>query len=173
MKRFFKIGNWTVILSIALFLAACGPKVIPKEIEEKIDKSLTFEEVQKNPEAYKGKRILVGGEIIETRNLKDKTEIEVLQKPLGSDRGPLSVDESKGRFFLIHPAFLDPTVFRSGRRVTVVGVVEGSRVQNIGEAQKAYPTLESEHLYLWPTESRGSGEPSIGIGFGFGAIFSR
>jgi outer membrane lipoprotein len=135
---------------------------------------VTFEEVKRNPETYRGKRILVGGEIIETRNLQGKTEIEILQKPLGNDRGPLPVDESEGRFLLIHSSFLDPSVFRSGRRVTAVGVVEGSRSQRIGEMEMVYPIFENEHIHLWPSGSGQHGaEPSFGISLGFGAIFSR
>lgn len=158
---------------LVLFFTGCGPKVIPKEYEEKIDKKVTFEEVKRNPEAFQGKRILVGGEIIETRNLQGKTEIEVLQKPLGRDREPIPVDESEGRFILIHPSFLDPTVFRSGRRITAVGVVSGSRSQKIGETEMIYPILESEHIHLWPIGSGQRTEPSIGIGLGFGFGFGR
>jgi outer membrane lipoprotein len=163
----------SLILILPLFLAACGPKVIPKEMEERIDKQLTFDEVKRDPGAFKGKRILVGGEIIETRNLGGKTEIEILQKPLGRDREPLPVDSSDGRFLLVHPAFLDPSVFRSGRRVTAVGVVDGSRSQKIGETEMIYPIFENEHIHLWPVGSGRSSEPSFGISLGFGAIFGR
>lgn len=166
-------GLLLLILFFPLFLAACGPKVIPKEVEEKIDKELTFDEVKRDPGAFKGKRILVGGEIIETRNLQGRTEIEILQKPLGRDRGPLPVDSSDGRFLLIHPAFLDPSVFRSGRRITAVGVVDGSRLQKIGENEMTYPVFENEHIYLWPVGSGQSSEPSFGISLGFGAVFGR
>lgn len=165
--------NLLLFMMFSVFLAACGPKVIPKEHEEKIDKKLTFAEVKRDPAAFKGKRILVGGEIIETRNLEGKTEIEILQKPLGRDRGPLQIDQSEGRFLLIHPSFLDPSVFGSGRRVTAVGVVEGSRSQKIGESEMVFPILENEHIHLWPVGSGQRNEPSFGISLGFGAIFGR
>lgn len=158
---------------VLFLLTSCGPKIIPDEVEERIDREISFEEVKRDPQSYMGKRILVGGEIIETRNLKERTEIEILQKPLGSDRGPLFVDESKGRFLVVHPSFLDPTVFRSGRRITVVGVVEGSRSQNVGETAMVYPVLQDEHLHLWPLDSGRRNEPNFGISLGFGAIFGR
>lgn len=167
-----KAGPLVLFLLFALTVAACGPKVIPKEIEERVDKKLTFEEVQKNPEAFRGRSILVGGEIIEIRNLKDKTEIEVLQKPLGSDRAPVPVDESSGRFILTHPSFLDPSVFRSGRRLTAVGSVQGGRTERIGEAERTVPVFEDEHIHLWPP-GQAQREPSVGFSFGIGAIFGR
>ncbi|SRR5579884_202954 len=172
MKAVLNLGALILLFSSPL-LSSCGPRVVPEDLEGKIEKNITFEEVKKDPEAYKGKRILVGGEIIEIRNLKDKTEIEILQKPLGRDRAPLSVDESGGRFLLIHPSFLDPSVFSSGRRLTAVGLVEGGRTERIGQAEMVVPILQSEHIHLWKPGSGSHTEPSIGIGFGFGAIFAR
>lgn len=173
MRAILNLRAWVLLCLLLSFwtIASCGPRVIPEDLERKIDKGIQFEEVKKDPEAYKGRRMLVGGEIIEVRNLKDKTEIEVLQKPLGRDRAPLSVDESRGRFFLIHPSFLDPSVFGSGRRLTAVALVEGQRTERIGEAEMVYPVLQSEHIHLWPPGSGDQTGPSIGIGFGFG--FSR
>lgn len=161
-----------LLFSLSMF-SSCGPKVIPEDLERKVEKEISFQEVKKSPDSFKGKRILVGGEIIEVRNLKDKTEIEILQKPLGRDRAPLNVDESNGRFVLIHPSFLDPSVFRSGRRLTAVGLVEGSRAEQVGEAEMVQPVLQSEHIHLWPPGQGGRTEPSIGIGLGFGFGFSR
>lgn len=175
MKR---ILNSKILATFFLFLSAlivssCGPKVIPEDLERKVEKEISFQEVRKNPDSFKGKRILVGGEIIEIRNLQDKTEIEILQKPLGRDRAPLNVDESGGRFVLIHPSFLDPSVFRSGRRLTAVGLVEGGRAEQVGQAEMIEPVLQSEHIHLWPPGEGGRTEPSIGIGLGFGFGFSR
>lgn len=165
-----KLAAFLILLSFSL-LSSCGPRAVPEDLERKVDKEINFDEVKKDPEAYKGKRILVGGEIIEVHNLKDKTEIEILQKPLGRDRAPLPVDESRGRFLLVHSSFLDPSVFSSGRRLTVVGLVEGGRTERIGQAEMIYPVLQSEHIHLWPPGSEVQTGPSIGIGFGFG--FSR
>lgn len=159
------------LLLFSSILFSCGPKVIPEDLERKVDKGISFREVKKNPESYKGRRMLVGGEIIEIRNLQNKTEIEILQKPLGRDRAPINVDESGGRFVLIHPAFLDPSVFRSGRRLTAVGLVEGGRSERVGEAEVVQPVLQSEHIHLWPPGEGGRSEPSIGIGLGFGFSF--
>lgn len=161
------------VLIIMTLLASCGPKIIPDEIEVKIDKDLSFEEVSKDPEAYRGKTLLVGGEIIETRNLKEGTEIEILQKPLDAGYVPLPVDASAGRFFLSDPSFLDPAIYKSGRRVTIVGVVKGGRSRHVGGAERLYPVLEKEYIRLWPL---GMGRPydsSPRFHIGLGAIFSK
>ena len=161
------------VICFSFLFVSCGHRIIPKEMEDKVDWTLSFEAVKSDPNATLGKTILVGGEIIETHNKKETTEIEILQKPLGSDYRPLFVDESKGRFIYIHPTFLDPSIYKSGRKVTVVGTVEGARSQRVGEVEMAYPILAGNHLYLWPPYRPHSVEPSIGIGFGFGAVYSR
>ncbi len=161
------------ILIVITLLASCGPKIIPDEISVRIDKDLSFEEVTKDPEAYRGKTLLLGGEIIETRNLKEGTEIEILQKPLDTGYAPLPVDVSAGRFFLSDPSFLDPAIYKSGRRVTIVGVVKGGRSRQVGGAVRFDLVLEKEYIRLWPL---GRGRPydaSPTFHFGLGAIFSR
>ncbi|MFQ5780196.1 MAG: Slp family lipoprotein [Nitrospiria bacterium] len=165
--------SYLFVLIIMTLLASCGPKIIPDEIEAKIDKDLPFEEISRDPELHIGRTILVGGEIIETRNLKDGTEIEILQKPLSSDRAPLPVDESTGRFFLVAATFLDPEIFSSGRRVTVVGMVAGGRTQQIGGTERLYPVLEKEHIHLWPLGLVRPYDSSPRFHIGLGAIFSR
>ncbi|MCG3112968.1 MAG: Slp family lipoprotein [Candidatus Manganitrophus sp. SB1] len=170
-KLYSKMPAVLLLFLSSLIFSSCGQKVIPEDLERKVEKEISFQEVKKNPESYKGKRILVGGEIIEIRNLQNKTEIEILQKPLGRDRAPITVDESGGRFVLIHPSFLDPSVFRSGRRLTAVGLVEGGRSEQVGEAEMVQPVLQSEHIHLWPPGEGGRSEPSIGIGLGFGFSF--
>ncbi len=156
----------------ALLLISCGPKIIPDEISETIDNRLSFEDILKNPKAHLGKTVLLGGEIIETHVLKDGTEIEILQKPLGPGRAPQFTDRSMGRFFLSDITFLDPEIYKSGRRITVVGVVKGSKSKQIGTAEQHYPLLEKTHLYLWPPQSGYASDGSPRISFGFGAIFS-
>lgn len=162
--RLRKMG-WVILLVWSA--AACGPREISEEAG--VDPNLTFEVVKANPETHKGKKIVVGGEIIAVRNLKETTEIEVLEKPLASDRSPLRMDVSRGRFILIQPSFLDPTVFQAGRRITVVGKVTGGRAQKVGEAELTVPVLEEPKIHLWPAarEHAPSWRPDIDIGFGY------
>ncbi len=150
---------------------ACTPKIVPDAIETTIDKTLSFQEIIKKPEAHLGKKILLGGEIIETHVYQEGSEIEILQKPLDSGRAPGFTDESLGRFFLSDTSFLDPVIFASGRRITVVGRVKGSKSRQIGEATRSYPLLEKEFLHLWPQETGHYRDSQSRVSFGVGAIF--
>lgn len=143
---FIKLLKVSLIL---LTVSACGPKVL-NGVD--IDPHLAFEVVKINPEVHKGKRMMVGGEIIEVRNLKESTEIDVLEKPLASDRSPLMIDLSRGRFLVVHPSFLDPDIFKVGRRLTVIATITGGRLQKIGEAEITIPIFETDKIHLWPVE---------------------
>lgn len=158
---------------ITLLLVSCGPKIIPDEIAATIDKNLSFEEILKNPEVHLGKTVLLGGEIIETHVFEKGTEIELLQKPLGPGRAPRFTDQSLGRFFVSDTTFLDPVIFKSGRRMTVVAVLKGSKSRQIGATKHSYPLLEKTHFYLWPPQSGTASDGTPRISFGFGAIFSN
>jgi len=164
------LTRWIALALAALMVAACGPKVLE---EGNLDRHLTFEAVRIDPAAHQGKRMMVGGEIIEVRNLKETTEIDVLEKPLAADRSPVRGDISRGRFVLIQPSFIDPNLFKAGRRLTATATVVGDRVQKIGEAEIRVPVFESPKIHLWPQEQvdphhlHRHGWPEVNFGFGY------
>ncbi len=172
LSDFSKSLGLGVVLISFFFLSACGPRVIPKELRNKVDRGLSFDAVYADPTLHRGKMMLVGGEIIAIHNKKDVTEIEVLQKPLGGDHHPLSVDQSAGRFVYTYPGFLDPSIYKGGRRITVIGQVTGVQSKTVGEAEVVYLVLTGEHLTLWPA-SQLYRESWTGVGFGFDATYSR
>jgi outer membrane lipoprotein len=142
--------RWLLILMIVL-TAGCAP-VISQNVLREVDTDLSFQAIQRNPDGFKGKTVLLGGEIIETIPLPGKTRITVLQHPLGF-RGKPSIDEkSEGRFIVEAQDFLDPFVYSAGRQVTVAGILIGKEVQPLGEINYKYPLVASRELYLWPPE---------------------
>jgi outer membrane lipoprotein len=135
-----------ILLPFVLF-SGCAP--IAKELRAQADRTLTFQQVFQNPEVYKGKIVIWGGEIIETNNQKDGTTlIVVLQRPLDWMEEP-KMKRSEGRFIILIERYVDPYVFRRGRRVTVAGEVLGRKVMRLGELEYPYPFLRSKQIYLW------------------------
>jgi len=141
-----------VLTLILLILAGCS--VVPRELRREVDRSISFQELKQSPDAYVGRKVLLGGEIIETRVFQDETELEILQKPLGSGDAPLETDKSGGRFLVQNKAYLDPAIYRSGRYVTVLGEVMGEKTLRIGETDYRYPLLVSKFLHLWSRARR-------------------
>jgi len=160
--------KWILSLLI-LFVVGCAP-VISQEVLREVDKDLPFQAVLRNPDEFKGKTILLGGKIIETTPLPDRTRITVLQYPL-SFRNKPSIDAgSEGRFIVEATGFLDPVVYSAGRQVTVAGILDGKEVLPLGEINYTYPVVASRELYLWPIDDAYY-LPQFYIGIGIGKTF--
>jgi len=157
-------------MAAMLLLAGCA-HVISKQTLKEVDTSVTFAQVAKDPDAYKGKTVLFGGDVIEAQNLPDKTLVVVLQRPLGRRGEPAAGDVSEGRFIIRNPGFLDPAIYSPGRKITVAGTVAGKEVRPLGEIEYTYPLIEKRELYLWPPEESASTEPKVHFGFGVGVGF--
>jgi len=149
-----------------LVITGCAP-VISSQVLKEVDESVRFEQVLENPDAYEGKIVLLGGEIINTENLPNKTVIIVLQRSLGYNQKPDSEGESKGRFIVSAPGFLDPAIYRPHRKITVVGVVVGKEIRSLGEIEYAYPIISKRELHVWPSEDSPK-EPRVHFGIGIG-----
>ena len=135
-----------LLLLILTLFSGCAP--ISKELRAQADRTLTFQHVFQNPEAYKGKIAIWGGEIIETINQKDGTTlIVVLQRPLDWMEEP-KIQRSEGRFIILVEGYVDPYVFRKGRRITVAGEILGRKAMRLGELEYPYPLFLSKQIYL-------------------------
>ena len=106
---------------------------------------------------------------------RERHLIEILGKALGSDGEPVAADDSLGRFMVRVEGFLDPSIYRPGRDVTVHGSLEKPMERPVGERPYTFPVVQSQTLYLWPDEpdyySRDTGPDihfGVGVGFGFG-----
>lgn len=142
-------GRW-VLIGLIFLLSGCA-HVITKDLRIKSDPHLTLSQVRQNPDGFKGKMVIWGGDIIETINQRDATtQIEVFQKPLGRRGEPKGIAASEGRFLILADKYLDPYLFRKGRKVTVVGEILCEKIKPLGEMDYRYPLLSSRQIYLWP-----------------------
>jgi outer membrane lipoprotein len=108
-----------------------------------------YEELRAAPERFRGQTVILGGEVIETRNRANETVLVVLEKPLQYGDRPRSTDASGGRFLARFSRYLDPVVFEKGRKVTIAGVVLGTETERVGEAPYTYVVLEGREVHLW------------------------
>jgi outer membrane lipoprotein len=154
MKIFF------IFLSI-LAVTGCA-HLVSQEIRDTVDSDLSVEELFKNPDAFKGEIVILGGIIIDSRNTKEGTYIEVLQKPLNYRGIPRDTDISHGRFIVLSPGFVDTAVFSRGRAVTSAGEVIGKKVLPLDEIEYPYVLIKSRELHL--TEQSYGMPVNVGIG---------
>jgi outer membrane lipoprotein len=156
-----------IMIVLTAFLAACT-QAIPKESLNKVDPNLSFQMLIKDPESYQGKNILVGGQILAVNVREGESWVEVLQKPLDWQHRPKDTDESAGRLLVRFQGFLDPAIYTAGKKITVVGEVQGKKVQPLKEMDYAYPVLIPREHHLWKPEDSSSPRFHFGIGVGVG-----
>jgi outer membrane lipoprotein len=139
-----------------LLVSGCaGMAVIPQDLADRTNRSISFATLLQNPDDYQGQKVALGGIILNARNLKEGTQIEILELPLDRyDRpaGPMS--DSQGRFLVLHPGYLETAALGKGSRITVVGDVAGKKVQMIDEVEYAYPFLKADFIHVWTDDRR-------------------
>ncbi len=140
-----------LLLVSLMFLAACASNV-PLEIRTDAAPSPALDSVISAFDQYRGQRVRWGGEIVTVENREHETWLEVSARELWDDGRPRDSDQARGRFLIRYPGFLDPTIYKSGRKLTVVGRLESRVTREIGKHPYTYPLLHSESLYLWPRE---------------------
>lgn len=139
-------------LAAAGCLSGCASNsVVPAQLEPQVDRKVSFAQLKDSPDSHHGRLVVLGGEVLSAKRLKEGTQIEVLQLPLGSSDAPeRDRTASEGRFIALHPGFLDPATVPAGTRVTVVGEVTGVKTMPLDETEYTYPVLEVKHIKVWP-----------------------
>jgi outer membrane lipoprotein len=121
---------------------------ISKNVRTSLDPGVSVSGLFESPDAYIGKRVMLGGNIVQTRNSPDQSEIEVVQKSIDSygnlDRG----DATLGRFIFRRRGYLESEVYEKGRDVIGAGVIVGSKSGKIGDRDYLFPVIEPEELNL-------------------------
>ena len=142
MKRFF------ILVMVLGLLSGCA-HVISRGALKQVDAKITFAALLKDPNAYAGKVVLLGGIIVNTINKQEGTLLEVYETALDQEGKPVNTDVSEGRFLALYQGFLDSEIYKQGRRVTIAGTVQGEKVQKLDEIQYHYPYLIVKEIHLW------------------------
>ncbi len=158
----------TLILAFIL-LQACA--TTPKFDTSDVNLDITPQQASDSTDALQGIRVLWGGVIIASSNLKDATQLEVLAYPLAPNQRP-DIDKAPlGRFLARQTGYLETTDYAQGRLITLSGLLREPREGRIGESEYIYPVVEIDRLHLWPKQRGGS--PETRFHFGLGVIFSN
>jgi outer membrane lipoprotein len=150
MSRKTSMTYFLCCLFLSVFATSCAYP-ISQEYRREAKPELTFAMVHKDPAPYKGDVVIWGGMIIKTVNTENLSSIYVLETPLGFREKPESSEYSQGRFIAESGSYLDPLVYRYGRRVTVAGVVSGSSkvISPNKKMTYTYPVIQIKEIKLW------------------------
>jgi outer membrane lipoprotein len=153
--------RWYLILIVATALQACSSQpVVPAA-----DRTITPQQAASIRTSPSDALLQWGGVIIETKNLSETTEVQVLAYPLDEHGRPDTETNSTGRFIAQLPGYLEPVEYAVGRQVTTTGKLAGVRQGKVADSDYPFPILDCAEIALWPERKTGS-KPRIHFGFG-------
>lgn len=142
-----KIPVKILIPFILLTIVACAHPV-SQGMRATLDPGISVSGLFESPDNYVGKRVMLGGVVVETRNFPEKSEIEVVQKEIDSSGRVSANDATFGRFIFRQRGYLESEIYAKGREVIGVGKVVGSQLGKIGDREYLFPVVEVEELHL-------------------------
>jgi len=142
-----KLHTLTIIILTSIAMVSCS--VISQQVRTEADSPVPFQTLIRDVDKFLGHTVILGGYILETKNLESETILKVLQTPLRLGDDPDLKKRSQGRFMVYHKGFLDPEVYAKDQVITVAGKVIGTGVEKIGDEQIQYLKIENREIYLW------------------------
>lgn len=140
---------YIIVLLVTFGITACATS-IPKTVLSNVDKVITFKMLITDPASYRNKIVMLGGEIVSSKNeTNNTTSLEVIDFPLKSDYKPRMGDHSDGRFIAVNNGYLETEIYKPGRLVTIVGSVTGTKEGKIGDMKYNFPVINITYIKLW------------------------
>ena len=139
----------TISIMILASTLTLSCSVISHDVRSEADPPVPFQTLVRDADQFLGRTVILGGYILETKNLESETVLKVLQTPLRFGEDPDFKKRSQGRFMVYHKGFLDPEVYSKDQAITVAGRVIGTAEEKIGDEQIQYLEIENREIYLW------------------------
>ncbi len=137
-----------IFFAFLIFMGCVHP--ISDQMRATLDPGVSVIGLFESPEVYVGRKVMLAGSIVQTRNFPDRSEIEVVQKAIDSYGNLDTGDATLGRFIFRHRGYLESEVYSKGRNIIGAGVVVGSQSGKIGERDYLFAVIEPEELNLFP-----------------------
>ncbi len=141
-----------VLAFLLLFLTGCA-HIFSDRANSIVDKNLQFAQLKKDPNAFIGKFVKLGGIIASTKNTRQGSMIEIVEFRLGSDDVPDESSASGGRFLATSPDYLDSMIYKPDSPVALIGEVKGVKSMPLDEIEYTYPVIAISEIHVWkPSE---------------------
>lgn len=142
--------RFALAATVLLLLGGCVST--PSQLQAPVS-APDIKQVRADAEANLNKSVRWGGIVAGVQNLDGQTRIELIAKPLLRNGEPDSRQVSQGRFVAVFDEFLDPSDYKKNSTLTVVGVVTGTELGKVGEAEYDFPRLQATAHQLWSSEN--------------------
>ena len=137
--------------------------VMSARVRQQADQTLTFAQLHARPDAYIGRTVMLGGEIVRVWNVPGATWFDVAHRPLNPEDQPMLTEPSAGHFVVRYERYVNPLTYTAGWVVTVAERVLGPYTDTGGERADVVPLLAGAELYLWPKATDNGELPSLGL----------
>ncbi len=145
-KRLMR-GFFILLIPLLLFIAGCT-HIISDASRDRADSSLEFGELRKDPDAFRGKFILLGGVVTGVQKVEGRVQLEVMEYPLDSEELPDISSASGGPFLVVLPSEVGYATFKPGTVVTMAGEVVGKAVKSLENVEHSYPVLVVKEIHI-------------------------
>lgn len=157
------------VLLCALSFSACTPyQVFPPTVIEGVDANFDFTSWRMAPNAKTGRKIQLGGRIIQAEAKDGGIIIVVAQLPIVEHPayGPKDTGKRSGEFVIFYQGKIDQNSLQPGNRMIVVGTTQNTKVVTVDDIQRSLPSVVARCLHIWNTGGRDIADfPSYGAGY--------
>lgn len=153
MKTWFRVS---LVLLCATY-SACAPQgVFPPKVTDGVDANFDFARWRTMPNEAEGKKVQIGGRIVESQASGDMVTIVVAQLPIVSHPayGPKDNGKNNGDFAIIYQGQIEASILQAGNRVIVVGMTRPSKAITVGDLSRNFPIVSAQCLHVWNTQGR-------------------
>ena len=135
-----------MVLPFLLLFTGCAHWV-SEQSRGLADRTITFSRLSDNPDAYRGRYVMLGGIIAAVQRGGEGTQLEVIQHDMDSRELPDESIPSGGRFLATTPLSLDPEKYEPGTMVSMVGEVTGRKVRLLEGREYFYPVIAIKEIH--------------------------
>lgn len=159
-------------VTVTLLLEACNaPALFQPSILKDVDVSFDFNAWRAAPNASPGRKVQLGGRIIQAEPSNGGVLIVGVQLPIVEHPAYGPSSETKKRigvyeFAFLYPGKIESTALSVGNRFIVVGTTQQAKVVSVEGASKTEPYLLARCVHIWKTEGREISDfPEVGAGY--------
>ena len=157
-------------LFIVIILSGCGSeRVFSPEVLDGVDQTFDFTGWRMVPNAKVGKKVQLGGRIVQANGTQGgltiiTTQLPIVQQPA---YGPKDTGRRSGEFAILYRGALDPKWLKPGNRLIVIGTTQEAKVVVVDDVQRSLPSLAAQCLHVWNTGGKDIAEFPYNIGGGY------
>lgn len=137
-----------LFFTVATF-AGCAWYPIDRTYMREAAQNVTVPMVQNELKKYDSAIVIWGGIVLSDINDSSGSNLVIMETSLDDAGYPMEANLPRGRFIARTRLFLDPEIYRKGRRVTLAGQVTGLSTRKMGDGTYAYPILDIKELRYW------------------------